>query len=199
VFVLAHSTGGTVALHFAALRPGAVTAYALSSPLVDPDYGSLPPLLVESLSAGQCSRSSGASYAPGGGPYDASAEVFEGNDVTRCHARFSLKVQMFLDHPELRLGGPSWRWVCEVASHATATLRRLDGDVRDRVCMMLAGADTVVRTGAARAWCDAARRCQYDVFPEARHELLQETDPARNETLARALRFVAYHASPSRP
>lgn len=125
------------------------------------------------------------------GPFE--VEPFDGNEVSHSRARFELKYQLLQADPSLRLGGVSWRWLCEsltAAGHLVATAER----VKTPTLVLQAGSDTVVRNDALDEYCEAARGCQKLRYEGAYHEIFSERDDIRNEALARVVRFFDHFA-----
>ena len=186
-FLLAHSMGGGISLLYMDAHPGTFAAAVFSAPMVEIDTGAFPESAALTVAGGACSRGGGKTYAAGQEPFDL-AQPFEENDVTHSLVRFDLKMSMYREHPELRIGGASYRWLCE-ALLATSRLQTLGARSQDPVLLLEAGLDSIVRPRGGDRFCAAAPRCQKVTFPDAYHEILMERDEIRNEALARAIRF----------
>ncbi len=200
VFLFAHSMGGAIALSYVHRYPRAVEAVALSSPMVRIELAesALGTGVLASVALTACNLG-GSGYAPGQGDESLDVDddqVFADNRVTHSRPRYDVYLRMLRARPELLLGGPSSRWVCEsllAGSH-------LEADAEDNetpTLMFIAGADEIVSVPALDDYCDAAPACQSVRFPTARHEVLSETDDVRNEALARAVRFFDHFATVS--
>jgi len=188
LFLLAHSMGGAVAGLYLWEHPDVFDGVVLTSPMFGLDTGAFPPALVQTLGTGICSGTDGTGYTLGHGPYDPE-HAFEDTQVTQSQVRFDLKKSVNADYPELRLGGASWRWVCE-SMWAAEHLPRLGRHTPTRTLVLQAGDELVVLPEAEDAWCDDAPGCQLVVIDGGRHELLSESDVYRNETLALTVRYL---------
>ena len=184
-FALGHSTGGGVLLLHADQHPGAFRAMVATSPLLEPFTGAFPGIVAASLSTTTCSVSDGTGYVLGGSDY---VDPDANDGVTTSAERFLWKKQLFIDRPELRLGSATWRWVCESVA-AGGYLQHVGRWNLTPTLLFTAGDDSVVKTPPIEAYCAEAPRCQLKPFPAAQHELLQEQDAVRNETLSLTLRF----------
>ncbi len=186
LFLLAHSMGAGIGAQLLARADQPFAAAALSSPMLGISTSPFPAAVAFDVAFGVCDASSAKGYALGQHPYQ--TESFEGNIVSHSQVRFALKVQMLEEHPELRLGGVSYRWLCQAMLSAghTEELARLTSAP---VLLLQAGADKVVLTSSEQRYCGLASRCQLEPFPDAFHELLSESDAIRNEALSRAVRF----------
>ncbi len=190
LYLLAHSMGGAVAALYLDRHPDAVRAAALSAPMFDIDTGAFPGVIAGSISGSACSVGAGTGYAAGQGPYAEEESVVE-SEVTHSEARWQAKLDLYRDRPELRLGGATYRWVCESLQAASA-VQGLGPYTRTPTLLLQAGADTVVPPGGQDRYCADARRCQVERFEGAFHEVLMETDDIRNVALAHAARFFRH-------
>ena len=187
VFVLAHSMGAAAATLYIHAQPSGVTAAAFSSPMYELVTGSYPESVAGSIAYGACSRGSGQGYAIGEHDFD-DQQTFAQEDATHSQARFDMKMLMYRQHPDVRIGGVSWQWLCESLT-ATGHIRTLGRNSPVPMLVFQAGEDVTVRVDAQTKYCDAAPRCQLVRFPTARHEILMETDDIRNSALALAVRY----------
>jgi lysophospholipase len=192
LFLLAHSMGGGIGLMHVYKHPGVFDAVALSAPMIGIDTGGFPESVATALAVTSCGAGDGEAYAAGQGGF--SLDSFEDNVVTHSAARYALKVALYDAHPELRMGGVSWRWLCEALT-ATSHLQALGDESTTPTLIFQAGDDRVVRGDAQDAYCDAAPRCQLIRYEGAFHEIFSERDDIRNHALARALRFFAQVAA----
>jgi lysophospholipase len=188
VFVVAHSMGAAVAALLMWDRPELFDGAVLSSPMFGIDTGVYPQGVAQTLSDGFCASTAGTSYTLGHGDYDDTFD-FEGSSVTQSEARYTLKMALYDTYPELRVGGASWRWVCE-SLWAAQHLERLGRHTDTRTLVLRAGDERVVLPEAEASWCDDAPGCQLVDLPGARHEIFSEADLYRNEALTMAVRYL---------
>lgn len=187
VFMLAHSLGGAVAVLVVDEHPDDVAALALSSPMLEIDPGSFPPIVVSSLAGGICDSTDGSGYAIGSGPYS-EEKNFEKNSVTHSLPRWTWKVQQLNDDKSIRLGGITWRWLCQ-ALVASSRAQGVGKFSSVPTVLFQAGADTIVKPGGQTKYCADAPRCTLSVMPEAKHEQLQERDDIRNLVLSQTVKL----------
>jgi lysophospholipase len=187
IYLLAHSMGGGVAVLYVDAHPDAVRAVALSAPMIEIDTGAFPGAVAFTLAATDCSVSDGTRYAIGSGDFMEETD-FTANRVTHSEARWRWYGQLLRDHPELRLGGVTYRWVCEALT-ATSRAERAGRFSNVPTLILQAGDDRIVKPGGQERYCADAARCQLHRFAEARHEVLQERDDLRNQALSYAFRF----------
>lgn len=175
--LLCHSMGGAIGLHI--LLSGRVdfVAAAFSAPM----WGirNLPPGAFQ-LAAGATAFGLGTAPAPGQ-PLTWTAGAFEGNIFTHDPARFARNERILIEHSALRLGGPSFGWVHEFlkAYRDMAMPGRIEA-LGIPAFIARAGQDALIDNSAIAAIVRRWRTAEMLDLPEARHEILQETDAARN-------------------
>lgn len=193
VFILAHSMSGATAVLFADEHPELVRAMVLSSPMLEINTGAFAPVIASSLGLTACSASDGTGYAIGSGDYKPEQD-FDKSTVSSSRERWQWKVDQLESHPELRLGGVTWRWLCESLG-ATSRAQALGPYSTVPTLLLQATDDTIVKPASQERYCREAARCQLSVMEGARHELLQERDELRDAALTQTMAFFAAKAS----
>lgn len=193
-FILAHSMGGAISVLLADQHPELITAMALTAPMLQINAGAFPDSIASTLGFTACSASDGTAFAIGSGDYQEEAD-FAANSVTSSQPRWEWKRGQLRDAPELRLGGITWRWLCEsltASSHAQSLGRYSSVPV----LIMQAEKDQVVKPGGQTRYCGDSPVCQLTVMPGSKHEILQEQDSIRNRALSQVVRFFAARSAP---
>jgi lysophospholipase len=184
-FLLAHSMGGCVAsLYLQQEGAGSFHAAALSAPMFAPKI--LTPRIREMICAamGMAGTVAGCRYVPGSGRYDDYPPRFRENALTHSPVRFRRMAAVFETRPELKVGGPSVRWVSE-ACRASRTARAGARLLQLPVLLLQAGEDALVCPGAQAEFVAGMNRegssgqCRACTVAGARHELLMERDEFR--------------------
>ena len=194
VFLLAHSLGGAVAVLLVDEHPDDVAALAMTSPMLEIELGGFPAPVAASIAAGICDASDGSGYTLGAGPY-AEETDFPKNTVTNSLPRWTWKVQQLHDDERIRLGGTTWRWLCQ-ALVASSRAQGLGKFSSTPTLLFQAGADTIVKPGGQEKYCADAPRCTLSRVEGAKHEILQERDELRNLTLSRVVKFFDAQVTP---
>ena len=88
LYLLSHSMGGNIALHYLREHPGVFRRALLVAPMVDIELG-LGRVLVRGLVRGLGQAGYAERYAPGTGPYRRGEHRFAGNDLTSDQERFA--------------------------------------------------------------------------------------------------------------
>jgi lysophospholipase len=187
VMILAHSLGGAVAVLYVDRHPETIAALAMTAPMLDFKTGGFPTAIASTLAFTACSGANGTDYTLGAGPWERETD-FSANTVSHSEARWQWKIDQQDEDPEIRLGGTTYRWVCQALitsdhTQAAAPFNPLP------TLVLQAGDDSIVNLGGQDRYCEAAPRCQLSRFDGAFHEILQETDDIRNNAMAQVVKF----------
>lgn len=195
LMVMAHSMGGLVAVLHMAAAPDLYAAAVLSAPMIAVHLGGLPRWLARGLAAGACALGLAERYGPGQGDYDPRNGVFTpDNPITSDPRRYALFHGPLRDRPELRVGGVSFGWLDAAFRAERAVLGSLPLErVRTPLLVLTAPADRVVDSRAAEAMARRFPNAAVCRYPDARHEVLMETDAVRDRVWADIGGFLDQH------
>ncbi len=192
-YLLAHSMGGAITLRYLQSHQTlSFDAVALSAPMlgIHMSWHLRPIALLLTRLLSHCQTM--PNYAPGYGPY--LAKPFVDNPLTHSEVRYQWFRELYEQHPELQLGGPSSRWVWQsllAIKHCFQHTQRL----KLPLLLLQAGQDSVVcnraQTRFMNLLAQQQRQSSMDIIAGARHELLFETDRYRNLALDQILDFFA--------
>lgn len=197
--LLAHSMGGAISLRYLERWPNDFEAVALVSPMLGIRLAPLPDWLANLLTRlldwlyGLFGAES--PYAPGTGPYERVA--FPGNELSQSPLRYGLFRDLYDAQPQLRIGGPTVRWIYQ--SLAAAKLATDSGSTSQVPLLLIqAGADSVVTPAPQNHFCTLRQAgghpCEGGqplVIPGAWHDLFNEADAYRLPTLTAVLNFFS--------
>jgi lysophospholipase len=181
LFLLGHSMGGAVAADYLANFTSPFASAALSAPMLQINTDPYPEPVASAITGGAILVGQGAEYALGKTDRDPDAP-FETNEVTGSEARYWMMMEAVRLYPEIALGGPSSRWVCESIA-ATHRIRAEMKRIEIPMLVFQAGHDTIVKPNGQDAGCRRAKNCTRLHIAEAKHDLLMESDPIRNRVL----------------
>lgn len=188
VALLAHSTGGLIAARLLQDHPGRVVGAVLCSPAFELNIASLPSWLARFLARRMERRGGATDYGPG--QEHLSRPSFERNRISHSFARWQLwEERIPIEHPELMVGGVTRRWLHELVEAGRLAVERA-ASVREPVLVLKAGKDRIVRLRAVDVFCRRCPSCTSFLLPEARHEILIETDRIRDLALERITGFL---------
>ena len=193
IVVLAHSMGGHIVLrhraeHDSRAAPYFAAGIVLSAPMVDilmnPAERALGAVLtVAAMSVGLRNQ-----YVPVRGPFP---PPFDGNPLTRDRARYERMERLMRENPTLAIDWPTVGWLA--ATRRSVAILRSRGypeRVGTPVLMISAAADRVVSNVAQARLAARLPDCRLETIPDARHELLMETDDVRARVFALFDAFV---------
>jgi lysophospholipase len=189
-YVLAHSTGSLIALLASPDLTNRVRRMVLCAPLLS--------LTHQPVGHNQIRRVSGilsliglGSMYMSGGPRPRETMPFAGNKLTSDPVRYQRNSNLYAQHRELALGGPTARWV-HASCLAMDTV--LDPDFKARIqiptLIIAAGADQIVSNAAIERFARGMRSTALVTVDGGKHELLQEADLYREQVLAAFDTFV---------
>lgn len=179
---LAHSMGAHNLLRALHRNPEVFSAAVMTTPMLRTGTRGNPRWLVRAITFAHAQAGLGKAWVWGMDARDPLRVPFEDNLVTSDRERFA-RVRAFLsDHPELRLAGPTWRWL-EAAYRSMARMEAPGfAEKITTPCLIFgAGGDRIVETDAIRDFARRLPRCSYVEIPEAEHEIMMENDSVRAE------------------
>ncbi|WP_100754025.1 alpha/beta fold hydrolase [Vibrio salilacus] len=193
-YLLAHSMGGNIATRYLQTHDAPFDAAALSAPMfgVNVPWHLRPfaPMLGQVLTAWHKKPT----FAPGQVAYF--AKPFEGNLLSQSAVRYHWFRDLYEQHPELKVGGASTRWVWQglIACKKCYLMTR---HLNTPLLVLQAGDDRIVSNLAQARFINKLKKtqpsCQFKVIDGARHELLFEQDHYRNQALDATLAFFNQH------
>lgn len=179
-FILAHSMGSHIALHYLGRQANKIDAAILTAPMVDINTSPMPRPVLQWLSRYMVRKGRQGILLPSTHRNDVLNSAFKSNRVTSDPERFFRVQQMLRKQPELAVGGVTYGWLAATFDaidtlHAPGFAQGVDLPV----LMVLAGADQVVLNAAALDLSASLPQKEIMVIHEARHEILQERDEIR--------------------
>lgn len=187
-YALGHSTGAHVLLRVLRSRRWFDRAI-LVSPLVEILYGPWPKPVAWLLLNTMWFTGLAHFFLPGVHHRPMGRADFPGNPLTSDRRRWERDSETLEQAPQLGLGGPTFGWL-GAARQSIATIRRLRRKLTAPVLIVAAGADRVVGNEGIRRLARRVPGVALTFIPDARHEILGETDAIRRQFLAALDSFV---------
>jgi lysophospholipase len=191
IYALAHSMGAAILLNLA--RRGElsfVERMVLTAPMID-IHGLRHPSFARWLAEGLDILGFGTAFIPGGGETSVSTKRFDGNVLTSDQRRYGRAAAVIAAAPQLGLGDPTIGWV---NSAFRAMAQFADPEFARRtltpILVIASGADRVVDTPAAERFSSRLKAGRVLVVPHARHEIMMERDPFRQQFWAAFDAFI---------
>ena len=181
-YALGHSMGGHVLLRNATSAKPYFERMVLCAPMIDiaPETLTMSRGLARTLceAIGLVGFSSG--FTPKGASMPVDLGPFEDNPFTNDRTRFERTNEILKEHPELGLGAATFGWLrAALRSVSQITNPEYAGRVKVPILLFAAGQDTIASTRAIEDFAQRLKLGQVVLIPEAKHEILMETDAVR--------------------
>jgi lysophospholipase len=189
-FALAHSMGAAVALIEARAGRLPFERLVAMAPMIELRMVRWPKLAAR-LSFLLWLMRLGQMYVPGGGPTSIATKPFPGNRLTTDPVRYARNAASAIALGEAAVGDPTISWI-NAAFRAMQTLAdpRFALEVRVPTLVVAPGDDPVCATPAIERFAARLKAGHAIVLPGARHEILMERDPIREQFWAAFDAFV---------
>lgn len=197
--ILAHSMGGHIALRYLHDHPKCVQKAILTAPMIDIALSSFKVVLIRVFARLAVFAGMEKAYVQGFGDYRAADQGFNGNRLTSDPRRFMDEQKLISLNPDLALGGVTYGWL--KASLESIDILKGTGfpeAIQTPVLIVGAGCDRVVSVKSQEQICERLPFGRIRMIPEARHEVLKETDQVRSLFWQTFDRFVETQRDPFR-
>ncbi len=196
-FLLGHSMGGAIITRYLQTHANhPFVATALSAPMFGVNLSWYMRPVAKILSGLIDTFSNKPNFAPGQGAYW--SKPFENNPLTFSKTRYTWFRDLYESMPQLKLGGPSSRWVWQSLTAAQTCVDKA-ADIKTPLLLLQAGDDIIVSNQAQSEFIQNLKRekrvTHMVSLPDSRHELLFERDHTRNAALESILRFFQGNTS----
>jgi lysophospholipase len=182
LFALAHSMGGHILLRNATLSGSWFSRMVLSAPMIAIAESRLgfPQAVSRVYAEVLGGLGLGSMYVRGGDDLPIELGPFEDNPLTSDRERYLRNRMVIESAPPLGLGSPTIAWL-RAALRSISRLTAPDYPLRVQVPLLLfaAGMDTIVSTQAIEEFALRLKVGTHVLIPQARHEILQESDELR--------------------
>ncbi len=190
-YVLAHSTGGLIAVANGARLARDVRRLVLTAPFLGLGSNSPPEGVVRTLARTLRALGMGRDWVPGGGATPIHTTPFAKNFLTSDPERHARGAEMSFRHPELAIGSPTVGWVAAAFDAMDRVLAPAALEAwRLPTLIFSCGDDRVVSSRAIETFSTRTSTTDHLIIPGARHELLQERDRYREQFWAAFDAFV---------
>ena len=184
--LVCHSMGSAIGAHYIKQYPATFTKVVFCAPM----FGIKLPVnkhIIYWLARYLDSNKSGRqpNYVLGGKDYH--RVPFDNNDLTHSEVRFSYNQQLIEQNPQLKLGSPTNHWLTESISAADKAIKYVNTS-KFPILILQAEQDIVV-DNKAHFKALGTGTTLYQVAG-ARHEILMELDPIRNDALNQIFNFL---------
>lgn len=189
VFLISYSMGGTISLLLAPRIQDIIKKAVFITPMCGLNYGKLPEFAAEMLVKGACFLGFGKNYAFGKSALD-HQKPFEKKCVTHDREKYEMQREFFRRHPNIALGGPTFKWVLE-SMKAIKKLENAAPLIDIPVLLFQAGADVKVDNKKQDKIASLLKNCRKVIIPGAMHELLSEEKSYYDRTFGEISEFLS--------
>jgi lysophospholipase len=191
LFMLGHSMGAHTGMRYLKEHEGVFDSAMLTSPMLDIITAGLPKPLARQMAKFAKAGNYLEKYIPGGSDHNGKRDPFEGNTVTSDPVRFERRNDVIQEHPELKIGDPTYGWIY----HTFASIDILKDEaylkgIKTPILMEVSDNDKIVERSAqdrALTFLPNARKIE---IPGAMHEIWMEQDKYRNQWVQKLDEFL---------
>jgi lysophospholipase len=178
--------GGNLGVRYLAQHPDTFRFAFFSSPFWGLKAVAGYPPALPTYAAQLVSTLAGQCYAPGMKEWDETHRAPEAveDEFSSDPVRSAVHNAWYLATPDLQVGGVTWRWLYEALK--SSRIIQSDGfaqNLKTPFYAALAGRDTLVDNSVTKALASQLSDVMLIEFPDAKHELLMETDDVRSAVL----------------
>ena len=190
-----HSMGGHLLLRTLVERRPALAAAVLVAPMIVVNSSPIPDWLAPEMADAMCRLGFGTVSMWKAPPMLDQPGSQRQRILTGSRERYEDEAWWWAQQPGFKLGPPSWNWMrAAFRSAASFAPERLAG-VRLPVLLIGTERDRLVSPAAIRRVAGELPDAELEMYPDAGHEILRESDPVRLSALARIDSFLDRRAS----
>lgn len=189
IFFVVHSMGGAIALRYSANYPKRVKGIVTSAPMMEIKTNGMPESVAYLATRGLKLIGKKKDYVPGGGPFKEPTPYSE-NRVTHSPNRYAMARTIDKEDPKLYMGSATNNWLLEGIKMSRKIVRQRKKVAAIPILMFQAGKDEFSKDERQQKFCKKHPLCTLKKFPEAKHEMFQETDKIRNEVISMTKSFL---------
>lgn len=187
LFLISHSTGGTIAALYLESFPDDFDGAVFSAPMMKLNTGIFPEKIVDLITKFFISMKMGKNYSIAQGKRK--PRNFKNNNLTSSRKRWDLWEEKILpENPEILSGGATNRWISESIKACRKALNN-SHKIKVPVLILKAENDPVVKSEEIDIFCEKTA-CEKLSFKDAKHEILMGKDSIRNIALQQILNFI---------
>ncbi|HYE37767.1 alpha/beta hydrolase [Methylocaldum sp.] len=176
-YIIAHSTGGHVALRFMAERRLKVDGALLCAPMIDLKTQGWPRWFAPIMVGAVAGMGLAECQIPGERHHLPSVRQFEGNCLTGDPKRFRILPELVKTNPELERRGATYRWVRSAfVSIAKLNAPGIAESIAAPVTILIGDDDRIVDAEAAQCFAGRLPNGRLLLLEGARHEIMMERD-----------------------
>ena len=191
---LSHSMGGHILLRHLHQHSASFTAAVMGAPMLMFSTRGQPHWLVQAVTRAMVATGHGRDFVWGMHLRDPLKMDFHLQIVTSDQRRFERTQDFLVEHPELRLAGPTWGWVAAASRSINDMAAPGYAEaITTPVLICAAGHDRVVISEATKRFAARMPHAVYRQIEGAQHEILMERDVFRAQFWQAFDKFLDRH------
>lgn len=189
--IYAHSMGGAVAALYLEEYPQDFACAVLSSPMMEIDFGRIPPMAVGVAQAVSSASEREDEYAPGQHAWSGKY-AFEDSSST-CRKRYDYQFRQRMADASYQTWGGTWSWV-RAARRGYRRAVRNAGKIEVPVLLFQAERDSLVTPEGQEMFCRRSRCTVIVRMPGTKHEIYSSEDAVLDLYMKNILVFLKAYA-----
>ncbi len=177
-FLYAHSMGGAVSTLFLEEYPDVFQCAVLSSPMLEMNYGNIPDIAVDALSAYSKVAFDDEEYGPGQKPFTGIVD-FE-NSSMLDKDRYEYQFSQRLNHKEYQTWGGTWSWI-RAGKEATSKILKNVKKIKTPILLLQAENDSMVKAEGQNIFDQKNMNVTLLEYKGSKHEIFNATKDIREQ------------------
>ena len=187
LFLISHSTGGTIATLYLESFPDVFNGAVFSAPMMKLNFGIFPEKIVDLITRFFISMEMEKNYSITQGKRK--HRKFKNNNLTSSIKRWDLWEEKILpENPEIISGGTTNQWINESFKACIKALNN-SHKIKIPIIILQAEKDSIVKPEGLDILCKNTN-CKKIILKNAKHEILMEKDSIRNIALQQIYNFI---------
>ena len=180
LILMAHSMGGNIATRYLHDYKNVFDAAVLTAPMFGLGMNFMMKKVSKALIEFAKTTGNLSSYVPGEKKSKKSTDMYEGNELTSDKARHDAIRKIYVENPEIDMGGLTYRWLNETfKSIKVVNQPNYLEEIETPILMQISGRDTVLDVDAQKAAAKRLPNCTQRYVAGTKHEIWYERDGFR--------------------
>lgn len=192
MFLFGHSMGGCASALYLEAYPEAFVCAYLSSPMLQMNYGSIPPQAVDALAVYSKIAHNGDEYAPGQGPWTGTYDFEHSSDDSEERYRYQFEDRN--RNPMYQSWGGTWAWAAAAKDASRLVLQKAE-KCAVPVLIGQAGRDTMVEPQGQLIFKLRSHNTSLVRYENSKHELFGSVDETVEKYTQDMITFFDAHCA----
>lgn len=176
-FLYAHSMGGAVATLYLEKYPKDFTCAVLSSPMLLMNYGKVPDIAVDVLSAYSKIADVDEQFGPSQKPFTGIPDFQNSSMLDKD--RYEYQFMQRMNHKAYQTWGGTWGWI-RAGKEATDKIKRNMKKIKTPILLLQAEKDALVKESAQNVFDSKNEKVTLVEYKDSKHEIFNATKEIRD-------------------